>query len=222
MSGCDLLRINYLCGRITNPPLRWLSARSVVICSELTTFAVESPTPPCTTCVVSGCDLLRINYLCGRITNLHKKSEHWKHVVICSELTTFAVESPTLTAFTLSEVCCDLLRINYLCGRITNERIKIVLRFLVVICSELTTFAVESPTLAPILVSSECCDLLRINYLCGRITNSCAAKPLSAEVVICSELTTFAVESPTRLPWLSRRKCCDLLRINYLCGRITN
>ena len=41
------------------------------------------------------CDLLRINYLCGRITNAHVPSEGTKTVVICSELTTFAVESPT-------------------------------------------------------------------------------------------------------------------------------
>ena len=144
--SCDLLRINYLCGRITNPPLRWLSARSVVICSELTTFAVESPTPPCTTCVVSGCDLLRINYLCGRITNRFASVTFWDSVVICSELTTFAVESPTSLTCSLTLSSCDLLRINYLCGRITNLSPNVDSTPTVVICSELTTFAVESPT----------------------------------------------------------------------------
>ena len=42
----------------------------VVICSELTTFAVESPTGARGCSWVLGCDLLRINYLCGRITNI--------------------------------------------------------------------------------------------------------------------------------------------------------
>ena len=67
--SCDLLRINYLCGRITNRRPIIESLDTVVICSELTTFAVESPTGRYTTRVAIGCDLLRINYLCGRITN---------------------------------------------------------------------------------------------------------------------------------------------------------
>ena len=41
-------------------------------------------------------------------------------------------------------------------------------------------------------------------------------------VVICSELTTFAVESPTTFNVIKQAVGCDLLRINYLCGRITN
>ena len=45
---------------------------------------------------------------------------------------------------------------------------------------------------------------------------------MSAHVVICSELTTFAVESPTILFLFAISTSCDLLRINYLCGRITN
>ena len=67
----------------------------------------------------------------------------------------------------------------------------------VVICSELTTFAVESPTKPHVGISLLRCDLLRINYLCGRITNLNQTLCVRSEVVICSELTTFAVESPT-------------------------
>ena len=67
----------------------------VVICSELTTFAVESPTREPRTPAPVGCDLLRINYLCGRITNCSRYCRNRMRVVICSELTTFAVESPT-------------------------------------------------------------------------------------------------------------------------------
>ena len=72
--------------------------------------------------------------------------ENCNKVVICSELTTFAVESPTVSAIVENAVGCDLLRINYLCGRITNVSTDIVVVEGVVICSELTTFAVESPT----------------------------------------------------------------------------
>ena len=92
---------------------------------------------------------------------------------------------------------CDLLRINYLCGRITNNVGKVGLTVRVVICSELTTFAVESPTSGRSIIWAESCDLLRINYLCGRITNQVAPCAFICLVVICSELTTFAVESPT-------------------------
>ena len=46
----------------------------------------------------AGCDLLRINYLCGRITNHYEPTAAATEVVICSELTTFAVESPTCIA----------------------------------------------------------------------------------------------------------------------------
>ena len=93
--------------------------------------------------------------------------------------------------------CCDLLRINYLCGRITNFAAVATPTTYVVICSELTTFAVESPTMVSCLQDATCCDLLRINYLCGRITNKTEQQTADSVVVICSELTTFAVESPT-------------------------
>ena len=46
-------------------------------------------------------------------------------------------------------------------------------------------------------MDNKSCDLLRINYLCGRITNGWSLSPNDKTVVICSELTTFAVESPT-------------------------
>ena len=141
--------------------------------------------------------MLRINYLCGRITNMAHYIRLLLMVVICSELTTFAVESPTITKTIKNENGCDLLRINYLCGRITNTSQVCYRASAVVICSELTTFAVESPTVNKKNNYLTSCDLLRINYLCGRITNSGGIFSPSDDVVICSELTTFAVESPT-------------------------
>ena len=44
--GCDLLKFNYLCGRITNWGMYAYAIELVVICSNLTTFVVESPTQP--------------------------------------------------------------------------------------------------------------------------------------------------------------------------------
>ena len=153
-------------------------AIEVVICSELTTFAVESPTLPTERRIALGCDLLRINYLCGRITNFCLADVCKILVVICSELTTFAVESPTLFVIIPTPPRCDLLRINYLCGRITNSRASSAAVWSVVICSELTTFAVESPTFKSAVGAITSCDLLRINYLCGRITNPTFVVPL--------------------------------------------
>ena len=43
----------------------------------------------------------------------------------------------------------------------------------------------------------KCCDLLKFNYLCGRITNAKPLRHTARDVVICSNLTTFVVESPT-------------------------
>ena len=102
-----------------------------------------------------------------------------------------------MAAMSIGSLCCDLLRINYLCGRITNALRGHPCQCTVVICSELTTFAVESPTLISEDTTEEGCDLLRINYLCGRITNWSRCCVVTSDVVICSELTTFAVESPT-------------------------
>ena len=68
---------------------------------------------------------------------------------------------------------------------------------IVVICSNFTTFAVESPTFIANFLIDMCCDLLKFHYLCGRITNNQKVAEILVDVVICSNFTTFAVESPT-------------------------
>ena len=88
------------------------------------------------------------------------------------------------------------------------------------------------------------CDLLKIHYLCGWNDNMCLYKERYGAVVICSKFITFVVEMTTfikklsnsiglwfaqnSLPlWLkwqhartrnARARCCDLLKIHYLCG----
>ena len=40
--------------------------------------------------------------------------------------------------------------------------------------------------------------------------------------MICSKFPTFVVESTTSYRLQIRQRCCDLLEISYLCGRINN
>ena len=67
--------------------------------------------------------------------------------MICSKFPTFVVESTTLHRSVLVKLCCDLLEISYLCGRINNLSDKLVEVAPVVICSKFPTFVVESTTL---------------------------------------------------------------------------
>ena len=53
------------------------------------------------------------NNVIAKLYNMYKTIELWQEVVICSELTTFAVESPTYNAHLL-----------------VNKRISIVLRII--------------------------------------------------------------------------------------------
>ena len=62
------------------------------------------------------------------------------------------------------------------------------------------------------------CDLLKIHYLCGDKDNSSVPARNLTIVVICSKFITFAVTKTMRNPTLSPLRCCDLLKIHYLCG----
>ena len=115
-----MLKFHYLCGRITNRTHRGGEGTGVVICSNFTTFAVESPIVSLGTTEELRCDLLKFHYLCGRITNLQLPNVDIQHVVICSNFTTFAVESPMSREAEHEAMGCDLLKFHYLCGRITN------------------------------------------------------------------------------------------------------
>ena len=142
--------------------------------------------------------------------------------MICSNFTTFAVESPTCSYFAFVKISCDLLKFHYLCGRITNNIKRNKTKERVVICSNFTTFAVESPTYKIKDKKRNSCDLLKFHYLCGRITNNKNLYYNIIIVVICSNFTTFAVESPTIEKKHKLIRSCDLLKFHYLCGRITN
>ena len=93
------------------------------------------------------CDLLKIHYLCGWNDNLNSPLPTALPVVICSKFITFVVEMTTIGQMSLFNwmlwfaqnslplwlkwqpgcgivhlsVCCDLLKIHYLCGWNDNE-----------------------------------------------------------------------------------------------------
>ena len=69
-------------------------------------------------------------------------------------------------------MCCDLLKIHYLCGDKDNESFY--------------HYAYR-----------ESCDLLKIHYLCGDKDNGAAAGSSRKQVVICSKFITFAVTKTT-------------------------
>ena len=67
-------------------------------------------------------------------------------VVICSKFITFAVTKTTQWTPCHMLVCCDLLKIHYLCGDKDNTKGIIKRGFIVVICSKFITFAVTKTT----------------------------------------------------------------------------
>ena len=74
----------------------------------------------------TGCDLLKIHYLCGNKDNDILINFKETLVVICSKFITFAVTKTTELTNQSRPVCCDLLKIHYLCGNKDNERRNLV------------------------------------------------------------------------------------------------
>ena len=66
-----------------------------MICSKFAIFAVEMTTDKKFARVNSGCDLLKIRYLCGRNDNFDTLACFPQLVVICSKFAIFAVEMTT-------------------------------------------------------------------------------------------------------------------------------
>ena len=145
--GCDLLKIHYLCGDKDNQTMKLPKLYTVVICSKFITFAVTKTTRALATCAQMGCDLLKIHYLCGDKDNPPQNKSIRCVVVICSKFITFAVTKTTSGCSETTQnklwfaqnslplrwqrqhtlilpflsVCCDLLKIHYLCGDKDNS-----------------------------------------------------------------------------------------------------
>ena len=132
-------------------------------------------------------------YLCGDKDNAAQSEDPAQGVVICSKFITFAVTKTTSEYKQLMDsllwfaqnslplrwqrqqtgwiwhngVCCDLLKIHYLCGDKDNDMYLSRGKASVVICSKFITFAVTKTTLYKTIIEGISCDLLKIHYLCG-------------------------------------------------------
>ena len=91
----------------------------------------------------------------------------YESVVICSKFITFAVTKTTAKNWRIEQMCCDLLKIHYLCGDKDNFGKSRARMVDVVICSKFITFAVTKTTVTIIILINLRCDLLKIHYLCG-------------------------------------------------------
>ena len=169
---CDLLKIHYLCGWNDNLPNSVALCIAVVICSKFITFVVEMTTNVWTYSLSRCCDLLKIHYLCGWNDNFLMSLPAVVSVVICSKFITFVVEMTTSQSrsghfeklwfaqnslplwlkwqpschYDLETICCDLLKIHYLCGWNDNFTSTPYSEPIVVICSKFITFVVEMTT----------------------------------------------------------------------------
>ena len=198
---CDLLKIHYLCGDKDNTI--WQHKQATLLWFAQNSLPLRWQRQPGGKDVYfSGCcDLLKIHYLCGDKDNqaTHLCVNH--RVVICSKFITFAVTKTTNCVQRDFLVCCDLLKIHYLCGDKDNSTFN---------CARTRTlwFAQNSLPLrwqrqltVHFLQKAQCCDLLKIHYLCGDKDNPRFSYTAKRTVVICSKFITFAVTKTTN--WLN-------------------
>ena len=140
-------------------------------------------------------------------------------VVICSKFITFAVTKTTERKVGETALCCDLLKIHYLCGNKDNPSPKECDQADVVICSKFITFAVTKTTARYAHTRAHGCDLLKIHYLCGNKDNLNPRSLFMDGVVICSKFITFAVTKTTLIWYLAenqrnvecvrnKKRCC--------------
>ena len=88
---------------------------------------------------------------------------------------------------------CDLLKIYYLCGSSNSCLLDITLIACVVICLKFTTFVVAATVYPNYTEVVDCCDLLKIYYLCGSSNSQEPHNDRPGMVVICLKFTTFVV-----------------------------
>ena len=265
-----MLKIHYLCGDKDNTRCNILCTLEVVICSKFITFAVTKTTvsfqkrsmhqlwfaqnslplrwqrQPSVAAVLlnKGCDLLKIHYLCGDKDNEAERKAKLLLLWFAQNSLPLRWQRQPVRVCSKAVVCCDLLKIHYLCGDKDNPAVINLKASSVVICSKFITFAVTKTTLAadkykmmqlwfaqnslPLrwqrqltgLVESflMCCDLLKIHYLCGDKDNP--------GVRVGDKIPLWFAQNSLPLRWQRQHHaqltiiniCCDLLKIHYLCG----
>ena len=120
------------------------------------------------------------------------------YVVICLKFTTFVVAATVFSITRLLIFSCDLLKIYYLCGSSNSRQNCGAKRITVVICLKFTTFVVAATVSERSLLTSTCCDLLKIYYLCGSSNSAKLILTEALSVVICLKFTTFVVAATVR------------------------
>ena len=231
--------------------LRVFVRERVVICFQILTFAVSATARFLWVWRGGGCDLLSNSYLCS-ICDSQQRFFFWNtEVVICFQILTFAVSATATCTIFISKgqlwfafkflplqylrqhpynrksnlFGCDLLSNSYLCSICDSIKVCSVLKWYVVICFQILTFAVSATAsrirgsnnpklwfafkflplqylrqlciLIILLVVS--CDLLSNSYLCSICDSACARRADKLQVVICFQILTFAVSATANM-----------------------
>ena len=113
--------------------------------------------------------------------------------MICLKFTTFVVATTVSMPIVCTMVCCDLLKIYYLCGSNNSDAAHYCQGNTVLICLKFTTFVVATTVDYNPYKRLLCCDLLKIYYLCGSNNSRLTVLRLVLCVVICLKFTTFVV-----------------------------
>ena len=167
----------------------------------------------------TSCDLLKIHYLCGDKDNTDLPKESILCVVICSKFITFAVTKTTELSKD-GELMVLWFAQNSLPLRWQRQPVveRKRLRFSLWFAQNSLPLRWQRPPRRMVCRVQECCDLLKIHYLCGDKDNTDGPVPALILVVICSKFITFAVTKTTRTTSNTFSGGCDLLKIHYLCG----
>ena len=119
-------------------------------------------------------------------------------VVICFQILTFAVAATVIKIMRKNLFSCDLLSNSYLCSSCDSSTLYNVVRYSVVICFQILTFAVAATVRWHVCEQLACCDLLSNSYLCSSCDSPTFVQRITLTVVICFQILTFAVAATVR------------------------
>ena len=216
----------------------------VVICSKFITFAVTNTTRSRINNSLHSCDLLKIHYLCGDKYNKFRYSKVVTIVVICSKFITFAVTNTTRNIqrrerqklwFAQNSLplrwqiqpvikssfivhSCDLLKIHYLCGDKDNAPPAITGRGWLWFAQNSLPLRWQIQHGTAVGAVSAGCDLLKIHYLCGDKYNQQRKQHNGHKLWFAQNSLPLRWQIQPILWMRGNGKCCDLLKIHYLCG----
>ena len=174
-----------------------MAKNKVVICSKFITFAVTKTTRKEDREQRTGCDLLKIHYLCGDKDNVSEQRVDASGLWFAQNSLPLRWQRQ-LSAESESLVCrCDLLKIHYLCGDKDNHIVEHPYLDTVVICSKFITFAVTKTTYLCLYQHSHLLWFAQNSLPLRWQRQHQQCHILWDSVVICSKFITFAVTKTT-------------------------